>query len=284
MIILNEKEYAEECIRNKYVGDKPFHTLSILAKYYYHSLGYKKARIIELLTEFMAKYYAAYNFNRATWDDAIEKIVKNASKYKLYEIDGVWITETELKVIEGIHDKVLERLAFTILCLAKLGNIKNPNNNGWVNNNAKELFSMGRISCKSDSRFEKLCKLRDISLLDFPRRIDNLSVKVTFIDEDSPKKLFISDFRELGYEYLKYKGENIIRCAECGLLIRNNKYHTKKYCSNCSGYTPKEPKLIICVDCGKEIEVRGDNKRTIRCSECQSKRIKEYDRNRKRNH
>lgn len=36
MIVLNEKEYAEECLKNKTIDDKPFYTLSILAKYYYY--------------------------------------------------------------------------------------------------------------------------------------------------------------------------------------------------------------------------------------------------------
>ena len=50
MIILNEKEYAEDCINNGYVDKKPFLTLSILAKYYYHCLGYRKKKIISLFT------------------------------------------------------------------------------------------------------------------------------------------------------------------------------------------------------------------------------------------
>lgn len=268
MIVLNEKEYAEECLKNKTIDDKPFYTLSILAKYYYYCFGYRKKKITELLIDFMEKAYPRYSCNKAMWDENIEKIAKNVGKYTLYEIDGVWITKAELETIENIKNKVLERLAFTLLCLAKLSNIKNPNNTGWVNNDAKEIFTLARISCSVSNRYERLGELHQLSLLEFPKRIDNLSCRVTYINDDSEKILFVSDFRELGYEYLKYKGENFIRCRECGILIRNNKAGTKKYCSKCSGYIPQEVKTVVCIDCGKEFEVDSKNNKSCRCNEC----------------
>lgn len=271
MIVLNEKAYAEECLQKKFISDKPFYTLSILAKYYYYCFGYKKAKITELLINFLEKYYPRYDFNKAMWNESIEKIVKNAGKYTLFEIDGIWITEAELRTIDSIHNKVLERLAFTLLCLAKLSNTKNSKNNGWVNNDAKEVFSLARISCSVANRYEKLGELHSLSLLEFPRRIDNLSCRVTYINDDSEKKLFISDFRELGYEYLKYRGENFIRCRECGILTRNNKYGNKKRCSECAGYVAKPKyKVCACIDCGKEFEVPSNVANKARCDKCQA--------------
>jgi hypothetical protein len=268
MIILNEKDYAEKCLKEKIISDKPFFTLSILAKYYYHCFGYRKKKITELLTEFIQITYPLYEVNKSMWNDTIEKIAKNAGKFTLYEIEGVWITKKELETIENIHNKVLERLAFTLLCLAKLANARNPKNTGWVNNDAKEVFSLARISCSVTNRYERLGELYRKSLLELPKRIDNLSVRVTYIDNESENVLFISDFRELGYEYLKYKGDNFIRCQDCGILIRNNKAGTKKYCSNCVGYTPMENKTVLCVDCGKEFKVDPKNNQTCRCSDC----------------
>lgn len=269
MIVLNEKEYAQECLKNKTVSDKPFFTLSILAKYYYHCFDYRKKKITDLLIEFMSKNYPRYDCNKAEWDGNIEKIAANAGKFTLYEIDGVWITQTELDTIESIHNKVLERLAFTMLCLAKLNNMKNPKNNGWVNLDAKEVFGLARIACSVVNRYERLGQLNQLSLLEFPKKNDNLSSRVTYINDDSEKVLFVSDFRELGYEYLKYKGENFIRCRECGILIRNNKSGTKKYCHACAGYIPMETKTVVCVDCGEEFEVDARLTNKIRCDRCQ---------------
>lgn len=276
MIVLNEKEYAEECLKNKTIDDKPFYTLSILAKYYYHCFGYRKKKITELLIDFMEKAYPRYSCNKAMWDDNIEKIAKNVGKYTLYEIDGVWITKAELETIENIKNKVLERLAFTLLCLAKLANIKNPNNTGWVNNDAKEIFTLARISCSVSNRYERLGELHQLSLLEFPKRIDNLSCRVTYINDDSEKVLFISDFRELGYEYLKYKGENIIRCRECNILFRP-KHGNTRYCAVCNPREQRmEIKFIQCIDCGKEFEVDPKNNKTCRCNKCYTIYRKHY--------
>ena len=280
MIILNEKEYAEECLKNRIVNNKPFVTLSILAKYYYHCLGYKKKKIMQLLMEYMDKYYPYYSSNKLSWDDSIEKIAANAKKFTLFEIDGVWITKSELETIKKTHNKVLERLAFTMLCIAKLNNIKNPKNNGWVNTSAKEIFNIARISCSVTNRYERLNMLNQVGLLEFPKKNDNLSSRVTFIDNESEKILFISDFRELGYEYLKFNGGNFIRCQDCGILIRNNKARTKKYCSACSGYTPLETKFVTCIDCGHEFEVDARLSNKCRCEHCQETKVREDTRKR----
>ena len=275
MIVLNEKEYAEECLKSRIVNNKPFFTLSILSKYYYHCCGYRKKKITELLIDYMDKYYPYYASNKASWDENIEKIAANAGKYTLFEINWVWITKAELETIHNIHNKVLERLAFTMLCIAKLNNMKNPKNQGWVNTDAKELFSLARISCSVVNRYERLGMLNQLGLLEFPKKNDNLSSRVTFIDDESEKIIFISDFRELGYEYLKYLGENFIRCRDCGVLIRNNKTGTKKYCSSCAGYTPQETKTIVCVDCGKEFEIVSKNTKSTRCKDCQENKNRE---------
>lgn len=281
MIILNEREEAEKILYEKDLGSKPFFSLTLLAKYYYHCLGYRKKKITELLTDFMQKYYPRYSVNISAWNDSIEKIAKNVSKYQLYEINDIGITDKELETIQNIHNRVLERLAFTVLCISKLNHIKNSDNQGWVNTEEREIFKMARISCSVLERNKKLGQLCDMGLIEFPKKNDNMSFRVTFIS-DGEVKLRIKDFRELGYEYRKYCGEDFIRCAQCGRLMKNSKMNNRKYCSDCAGYTtsPKY-KTIHCIDCGKEFDIPASNKRTIRCTDCQQNHVKEYDRQRK---
>ncbi len=271
MIILNEKEYAENCLQNGLIDNKPLVTISILARYYYHCCGYRKKKITTLLLEFLSKHYPRYELNEFSWQTSVEKIAANAGAYPLHQINGIKITKSEMETITGIHNKVLERLMFTMLCLAKLSNVKNLNNNGWVNADAKDIFTYARIGCRADERDIKIGKLWQMKLLEFSKRNDNLNCRVTFINDDDDEVLFISDFRELGYEYLLYCGENFIRCNECGILTRSNKNGTKKYCKDCSTYTPQETKKVVCVDCGIEFEIAGNNKRTTRCSGCYGK-------------
>ena len=95
-----------------------------------------------------------------------------------------------------------------------------------------------------------------------------MNCRVTFINDEDTEEMFVSDFRELGYEYMAYKGDNFIRCRECGILTRGNKNGTRKYCKDCATYTPQETKTIVCEDCGIEFEVAGNNKRTTKCPCC----------------
>jgi len=112
-------------------------------------------------------------------------------------------------------------------------------------------------------------------LVAFPKKNDNLSVRVTFCEEDGDVAMTVSDFRDLGYYYLMQIGENIVQCVECGTYMRGNKAKTKKYCKNCTGYVPLEFKTITCVDCGKEVQVSSKNNKTCRCEECQVNRDRE---------
>ena len=282
MIILNEKEFAENCLRTGEIPGKPFHVLAVIAKYYYHCLGYRKKKIIEGLTQFLAQNYPPYKANKISWDESIEKIARNAGKYPLYEIDGMWITQQELDTIATLEDDKMERVAFTFLCLAKYHMAKNPNINGWVNDDMNDIYEMARVVCNRYQKNVYIGMIHDHGLLEFPKRNDNLSCRVTFINDDGDKVLHITDFRELGYEYNKYRGGDYIRCCECGILMPNNKYKKKRYCSKCSGYHVEGKRFIVCCDCGKEFYVDSKNRKTNRCEECYAEYRKSYYRDNKR--
>lgn len=283
MILLNEKRFAESCIKGGLNGQKPYFVLSILASYY-SGEGLKKKEIRERLIDYLRKYYPRYDIDECDWSEIIDKLTTKAANRKLFEIEGVSISKKEMETIKSIKDKVLERLAFTMLCIAKLNDIKNPKNNGWVNTDAKDLFTYARITCSAFDRDVKIGMLGRMGLLEFPKRLDNLNIRVKFICDDGDEALFVSDFRELGYEYQYYNGQNFIRCAECGLLIRGNKNGTKRYCRNCAAYTPKQLKEIYCIDCGKKFTVTTKNTKTIRCVDCQSLALREQKKLWKRAH
>lgn len=167
-----------------------------------------------------------------------------------------------------------------MLCIAKLGAEKNPKSNGWVNTEIKELLQLSRISCTQKQGSFLISYLNAAGLLEFAKKNTNLSRRVTFIDDSSEKVLPISDFRELGYAYLKHRGENIIKCGQCGILIRGNANHSRRYCNSCNGSMPMVDKKIACVDCGVVLTVSAKNNKTCRCVECQKARDKENTRKR----
>lgn len=280
MIILDEKEYAKERIKKNDIGDNPYTTINILARYYFHELGLKKKKISEMLIEFLNGTYPRYASNKSTWVNTIESTLKNVAKYPLFESSGVWITTNELDKIAELETVNLKKLAFGFLCLAKYMNQRSDKNDYWTNTEIKEVFDMVGIKCSTKTRALLIGKLIKLGYIKFADKIYNLNIKVLFADEDSDKKLRVFDFRNLGNEYLYYNGGNFVRCAECGLLVENNKNKTKKYCDKCGTYTPLKTKIISCVDCGKAVIVSGSNKRTLRCSECQAIYNKERNKNR----
>ena len=267
-IVLDEIKYAKERLRDNDIGNSLYYTLTVIAKYYYWREGFKKKQTVRMLFDFLAKSYPRYEMNEADWKVTVDKIVDKAKRNEPYEITGVKVTKTEMQKIEAIHNKLLERLMFTMLCVAKFNNIKNKKNRGWVNLSSKELFKYARISCGAEEREVRIGQLWQMGLLEFSKRNDNLNCRVTFIDDDSEEELFVDDFRELGYEYRLYRGEPFIRCAECNILTPADKAGNKKYCRNCSTYTPMNTKIITCIDCGKEFVVDARNNRTCRCSGC----------------
>lgn len=220
-----------------------------------------------MLESFMLVSYP--NFNPVKWQETIERQVKKAKKYSLIEIGFIPITKNELDTIKSIKNKPQERLAFTLLCLAKFGNAVNPQNNDWTNREDKEIFRMANTQVSVKKQSAMMNSLRNKGLIQYSRIVDNLNTNVLFIDNESEVVLEIEDFRNLGYEYVLYCGEKFFKCENCGVLVRQNEKNNKKLCNECSKYQPQETKITICQDCGKEVVVDSLNTKTIRCEECQ---------------
>lgn len=278
-LILNESSYVENVIlKNGEVGNKPSSTLFLLAKYYYNHDNISKEQIAIKLNEFMQKNYP--NYNEVFWENIIDSISSSANKFLLNELDGVPITMNELNVIGSLNDDRLERYLFSMLCYAKAYNLLFEKNDGWINTDLSIIYNVARLrSRNSDDRFHLVNQLlhrsyiingKESPIISVSKKNTNRNVKLNFLDLSGEKELFISDFRELGYEYLLYKGGKFIRCDKCGKLIR--KIGTKKYCPDCLNdnpyYDPIETKIIKCIDCGKELEVDSKDTKTERCNDC----------------
>lgn len=301
--ILNERKWVDYIVENKYIDPfKPGWTLILYAKHLYHDLGYQEKNIPKELEAFARENRPGINllsFKGTNADEDLAKILKNftkvAVKSPIREIDGIWITEKELSVIGALNDKVLERCAFTFLCYAKLLKARNENADGWVYYNLfPEIITQGRLNCSMNSGDRRLSnyihRLYKAGMLQ-PEELTpyNFSeppkFRVTFMDFESNGIIFIDDWRELGYYYRRYKGENIFKCERCGILARGNKNHTKKYCDNCA---KKKNKKIVpqyvnqyqCIDCKGLFYFNpalGERARK-RCPSCLDKERKKHNR------
>lgn len=309
--IINERKFIDNIHNLELIDTKDsFRVLRVLAKHCYWDLGYKETRTIKALDKFMIEHVSDYNKfflsscnsrGISYYEREFKKIYRFATKYPICCEDGFWITKTELKKIEELQNSTLERLAFVLLCYAKLKKLRYPNSTGWVSSkHYRHIFKAGaKINCKLYDRDILLSKLIDtgylkdrpipsLEKLDYmsPREAEKmekqqLDVQVTYIDDNTEKMIFVDDWRELSYYYRRYRGENIIKCLKCGILMRGNKNNTKKYCNNCAGYQKIGEKTVTCIDCGKQFDVSAKDNRSTRCKDCAAIQKRESARMRK---
>ena len=239
-IVLNEKEWAGMMIRKHSLGKKPYETVCRVAKYYI-SDGYSKREARKLLDDFILQCEPGSSL--VEWSPMLDNALKTATKYKPIEIAYIPITQKEMDEIGKLAGKQLQRLAFTLLCVAKYWDAISPSNNHWVNCADSEIMQMANIGTSVRRQSQLFAQLRDVGMIGFSKKVDNLNVQVLFMD-DGQAKHQITDFRNLGYQYLKFIGGNYFECANCGITTKDeNAIETSdrpkrgrktKYCKSCA--------------------------------------------------
>lgn len=232
-IVLREHEWAENMIHSHSLGKKPSETLYRVARYYIDE-GYNKRDVRNMLDSFLLQCDPTSSLPK--WSDALDFAVSKALKYEAIYIEEIDITESEMKRIDALEGKQVRRLAFTLLCLAKYWNRVIPNGDCWVNNKDNEIMSMANINTSIKRQGLMYWTLREAGMIQFSKKIDNTNVRVCFI-EDGDIVMRITDFRNLGYQYLKYHGEPYIECQCCGITTKMTdpvKGRKQKYCKTCA--------------------------------------------------
>lgn len=233
-IILNEYDWAEQMIERHELGKKPIETLSRIAKYYIEN-KYSKPETRKRLEIFISQ--CDQSASPAQWSDVLDRVVRSANKYPLIKLDGIYIFDSELKKIESLQGRQIKRLAFTLLCVAKYWDAANEDNNHWVNTPDREIMQMANINTSIKRQSLMFAQLRECGFIRFSKKVDNLNVQVIVIDDDGSGGLYINDFRNLGYQYLKYCGEPYFQCVNCGLTVKLQdpcKGRRQKYCPSCA--------------------------------------------------
>ncbi len=276
--ILNEKTFAENSLKSGDEIDHPRRILNLLAQYHYQIDGYRKTTITKLLIDYLKKHYPPYEKSKEQWDDVCATIAHKTGGNPLLECEGVQITEAELNAIQRANNKQLERLAFVMLCIAKLNICRNENMNGWVNADVKTIFQCARIGGTNQEKHLQIHELFKLGLVELPRKIDKVNYRVTFINDDSPVIMTVDDFRELGYVYQLHMGERLFKCPQCGKLERPFAPYSG-LCKECEKKN-KEPQTRTskCVDCGESFTVDARVANKCRCDKCQTARNREMKR------
>ena len=129
MIVLNEVLYAEEWLEKDVPWKKAGHVLHYVAKYYFYK-GYSKDDVREKLNEYMLRHFEGYN--KVLDRELIDKAIASAKGRPMVELDGVCITKAEVEKIQALEGKQMQRLMFTMLCLAKYHIAVNEKCNYWI--------------------------------------------------------------------------------------------------------------------------------------------------------
>lgn len=235
-IVLNELAWAERAIKEKDLGKKPYETLGRVAKYYTYQ-GMTKRNVRKKMDEFLLSCDPAISI--VAWSNTLDSAVKYASKHPLVVLDGVNIMKSEMEKIDALGGTQVRRLAFTLLCIAKYYYAVTPKTAYWVVTPDPEIMGMANINTSIKRQSAMYAQLKDAGLIRFSRKIDNLSIQVLFADEEDDTVLHVSDFRNLGYQYMMYHGGPYFICENCGIATKKvdhggGRGRPNKYCPDCS--------------------------------------------------
>lgn len=257
-IVLNEYVWAERAIQNRDLGKKPTETLSRVARYYYEN-KYSRREIRRLIELFVLQ--CDPDTSLFYWSDTLDKIARASNKYPLIKIESIPVTRQEIETILTLGSIAAQKLAFTLLCVSKYWDIVSDMNNHWVNSKDKDIFKMANVTAPSQKQDLLFGSVIQAGLIKQSKRIDNLNVQVQFQDPGGECVLEITDFRNLGNQYLKYLGEPYFECEYCGLTVRfANASRAKKSCSD----EKRGPRQRYCAACASEIKTRQSVEAMVR--------------------
>lgn len=239
--ILNEHEWARDMIESRSLGKRPFETLCRVARYYIDE-GYRKDEVRRLIETFLLQ--CKPDASPTLWMDTLDRAVSCAVKRPAVIIDKLVVTKPELDVIDRLSGVQVQRLAFTLLCLAKYYDAVNPRANHWVCADDHDIMAMANIKNPIRRQCELYRQLKEAGLISFSKRIDNTNVCVLFIS-NGETAMEISDLRNLGNQYLFMKGvPGYFRCTNCGTISRSMKRSVDKRVIDKRGNATK-----WCVEC-----------------------------------
>lgn len=249
IIVTNERAYAESVLDGtaKRMFEKPQPTLNILAKYFF-SAGLDKPGISEKLSEYISKNHLANS--REQCKSMISGAMKKLGKYPLTEIQEITVSEPEMSMIMGIKSqrykahnaKTLQKLAFSLLCLAKY-RLMSGRNKPWVNIDIDKLFKIANTDCSSlETQIMHLLDLKNLGLIEVASSSSGSAFNVLYITPGDPE-IAVSDLNDCGKVYEQYLGTPYIRCEYCGGLTKIKSNRTK-YCDECYIQNNREKTLL----------------------------------------
>lgn len=232
--ILNEQQYAKDILEDT-SSPTDFATLQILAGYY-HSLGYDSKEIFKLISDYVIRRNPSASL--VMLDDMLHQCVASAQTRKLLVVDHIDITEAEMNVVRSAQSTEAplsgQRLAFTALCLSKYHNLRNEKNDNWVSTPYRDIFTLSNIALTKLRQGWMMGILVRAGFFRLSNIVSSTTFQVLYANPEGSVAMQVSDFRNLGNQYMRYWEPNrYIECQECGLVVKRHA-NNHKYCHDCS--------------------------------------------------
>ena len=113
------------------------------------------------------------------------------------------ITNNEVKLIKELKDKTLERIMFTLVCLAKYFDLINSKNNHWVALDIKAIFYISGLKRTKVDQIKILRKLKELDYIEFSKNIVSNSIRVKAIEklksykDKNENAIYVKEFKDL---------------------------------------------------------------------------------------
>lgn len=203
--------------------NKTVYETFILAKYLFY-IGLEENKIKEKIINFYIKFQK--DFTLAEYYKVINRTINYAKNSKLKTGVEVYITKSELDVIQELEDLREQKLAFVMLVLYKF------NNCNKFTVSLEDLFTMSELTTiDSKTRLKLLHSLTSKGYIDINTRGKRW---VKFSDKKRNDYLIIRNFDNFIFEYLiLIKSNEYKRCVICNKAIKSLN-NNMKYCKLCS--------------------------------------------------
>lgn len=275
--IFDEKRTVEQIIENCSVDDININrTIKKLARYNYYVKGLSQDDSYNDIVAYMNNNCIGFSEVGSYTD--IKGCIRDADKSVWKDIKQVVITKSELDIIQSLNDIRQEKLAFVLLADAKYDNTCKGKNLNLSYLSVSDLYKLARVTMPIKDRSMFLNFLYEKELVEININPTTSHKKLLYVDEQDDEVVLVlneNSYKELAFTYVNWKSGGYKECKSCGRLfkVRTN----GQYCKKCAPkYKPIETKIIVCVECGKEIVVDGIIKNKCRCDDCQESYRKMY--------
>lgn len=244
MIITNEVLFVEEYLAKQALPPKMGvkRWLNYLMRYYYESCKDMSTKeyanvVIKAMEKFKISPVLYSEWQYGNWiRSQCGKIKKGTLPSTLLNCSEVVITKPEMDLINSANTEREQKVLFTFYVLAKI----RSNPTGWVNYSLKDIFEKANVSIPAKDRAYFLGNIDRQGLLNYDHTMRTNGNKVELIDGEP--EVVITDFNNLGRQYIALTKPGWYICQNCGKLVKRKSEHdySSKYCKSCAEIINRE--------------------------------------------